>query len=82
MRTIIGLIAGCGALFFQIMVLTSLWPFILALLILGLISELTKKAIEGLANQTDENNDQNLIEKDIETYMNYFEKGSRKKLYR
>jgi len=82
MRTIIGLIAGGGALFFQIMVLTSLWPFILALLILGLISELTRKAIEGLANQTDENNDQNLIEKDIETYMNYFEKGSRKKLYR
>ena len=70
MRTIIGLIAGGGALFFQIMVLTSLWPFILALLILGLISE----AIEGLANQTDENNDQNLIEKDIETYMNYFGK--------
>ena len=74
MRTIIGLIAGSGALFFQIMVLTSLWPFILALLILGLISELTRKAIEGLANQTDENNDQNLIEKDIETYMNYFGK--------
>jgi len=74
MRTIIGLIAGGGALFFQIMVLTSLWPFILALLILGLISELTRKAIEGLANQTDENNDQNLIEKDIETYMNYFGK--------
>jgi len=82
MRTIIGLIAGGGALFFQIMVLTSLWPFILALLILGLISELTKKAIEGLANQTDENNDQNLIEKDIETYMNYFGKRFRKKLYR
>jgi len=75
MRTIIGLIAGGGALFFQIMVLTSLWPFILALLILGLISELTRKAIEGLANQTDENNDQNLIEKDIETYMNYFGKN-------
>jgi len=82
MRTIIGLIAGGGALFFQIMVLTSLWPFILALLILGLISELTRKAIEGLANQTDENNDQNLIEKDIETYMNYFGKRFRKKLYR
>jgi len=76
MRTIIGLIAGGGALFFQIMVLTSLWPFILILLILGLISELTRKAIEGLANQTDENNDQNLIEKDIEIYMNYFGKKS------
>ena len=76
MRTIIGLIAGCGALFFQIMVLTSLWPFLLFFLVLGLISELTRKAIEGLANQTDENNDQNLIEKDIKTYMDYFGKKS------